>query len=171
MKKITSVSLIVAVLASISLAIAAHEKKDSKQTAAAADSQHILVTPADVKWSDAPPSVPAGAQLAVLEGDPGKKGAFTVRFQAPDAYKVPPHTHPTAEKITVISGTMLLGTGAKFDETAVREMPPGSFSVMPAGMQHFVTMRGNTVIQVSGDGPFEIKNVNPADDPRKTPKQ
>jgi len=170
MKKITSVSLIAAMLASISLAIAAHEKKDS-QTAAAADSQHILVTPADVKWSDAPPSVPAGAQIAVLEGDPGKKGPFTVRFQAPDGYKVPPHTHPTAEKITVISGTMLLGQGAKFDETAMREMSTGSYSVMPAGMQHFVLMRGNTVIQISGDGPFAINYVNPADDPRKTAKQ
>ena|SRR5438128_1720190 len=171
MKKITSVSLIAAVLASVSLAIAAHESKDSSKTTAAAVSEHILVTPPEVKWGDAPPGVPAGAQLAVLEGDPGKKGPFTVRFQAPDGYKIPPHTHPTAEKITVISGTMLIGTGAKFDETAMREMSVGSFSVMPAGMQHFVSMKGQTVIQVSGDGPFEIKYVNPADDPRKTTKQ
>jgi quercetin dioxygenase-like cupin family protein len=170
MKKITFATLIAA-LASISLAIAADEKTDSNKTAAAADSQHFLVTPADVKWSAAPPSVPAGAQLAVFEGDPGRKGPFTVRFQAPDGYKVPPHTHPTAEKITVISGTVLLGTGAKFDETAMREMPTGSYSVMPAGMQHFVLMGGNTIIQISGDGPFAIKYVNPEDDPRKTTKQ
>jgi len=44
-------------------------------------------------------------------------------------------------------------------------------SIMPAGMQHFVLMSGDTVIQISGDGPFAINYVNPADDPRKTTKQ
>jgi hypothetical protein len=66
---------------------------------------------------------------------------------------------------------MLLGTGANLDEKVMREMPPGSFMVMPAGMQHFVKMRGDTIIQINGDGPFEIKYVNPADDPRNTAKQ
>ncbi|HEX4653187.1 MAG TPA: cupin domain-containing protein [Candidatus Udaeobacter sp.] len=170
MNKIISLSLLAVALPFVSLPIAAQDQVGSSKTATA-DSEHIVVTPTEMKWAAAPPSVPSGAQLAVLEGDPAKSGPFTVRFQTPDGYRIPPHTHPTAEKITVISGTMLLGTGAKFEEKGMREMPSGSFMVMPAGMQHFVTMRGDTIIQVNGDGPFTIKYVNPADDPRNTAKQ
>ena len=102
-----------------------------------------------------------------MEGDPNKKGQFTVRLQFPDGYKVAPHTHPTAEKITVISGTVFLGTGAKFDEAAGKEMTTGSFCVMPAGMPHFGWAKSEAVVQVNGAGPFKIKYVNPADDPRQ----
>lgn len=151
------------------LLIAAQD--DINKTNAAAASEHVVVTPTELKWAAAPPSVPPGAQVAVPEGDPAKKGSFTVRFKTPDGYKVPPHTHPTAEKITVLSGTMLLRTGATFDEKTMREMPPGSFMIMPAGMQHFVLVRGDTTIQINGDGPIEIKYVNPADDPRQNTRQ
>jgi quercetin dioxygenase-like cupin family protein len=170
MNKIISLGLLAVALPFVPLRIAAQEQVDSSKTAMA-DSEHIVVTPAEMKWSAAPPSVPPGAKVAALEGHPAKSGPFTVRFQTPDGYKIPPHTHPTAEKITVISGTMLLGTGANFDEKAMRELSPGSFMVMPAGMQHFVMMRGETIIQVNGEGPFEIRYVNPADDPRNTTKQ
>jgi quercetin dioxygenase-like cupin family protein len=114
--------------------------------------------------------LPAGAKLAVLEGDPAKKGPFTIRFQFPDSYKVAPHSHPTAERVTVISGTVFLGMGTQFDEAAGREMGAGSFAVMPAGMNHFAWAKGDTIIQIHGRGPFQIKYVNPADDPRNTKK-
>jgi quercetin dioxygenase-like cupin family protein len=170
MNKIISLSLFAVALPLVPLPVAAQDKIDSGKTATA-DSEHIVVTPTELKWAPAPPSVPSGAQVAVLEGHPAKNGPFTVRFQTPDGYKIPPHTHPTAEKITVLSGTMLLGTGANFDEKVMRELSPGSFMVMPAGMQHFVKMRGDTIIQVNGDGPFAIKYVNPADDPRNRTTQ
>lgn len=111
--------------------------------------------------------MPPGAKLAVSEGDPNKKGQFTIRLQFPDGYKVPPHTHPTAEKITVISGAVFLGAGTKFDEAAGKEMGTGSFCVMPAAMPHFGWAKGEAVVQVNGAGPFKIKYVNPADDPRQ----
>jgi hypothetical protein len=38
---------------------------------------HIMATPDAVKWLDAPPSLPAGAKWAVLEGDPIEAGPFT----------------------------------------------------------------------------------------------
>jgi quercetin dioxygenase-like cupin family protein len=170
MNKIISLSLFALALPFVPLPIAAQDKIDSSKTVTA-DNEHIVVTPTELKWAAGPAAVPPGAQVAVIEGNPAKSGPFTVRFQTPDGYRIPPHTHPTAEKITVLSGTMLLGTGANFDEKGMREMPSGSFMVMPAGMQHFVKMRGDTIIQVNSDGPFEIKYVNPADDPRNTAKQ
>lgn len=54
---------------------------------------------------DAPAALPPGAKIAVLAGDPNKKGPFTNRLQTPAGYKVSPHTHSTTENITVISGT------------------------------------------------------------------
>ena len=60
---------------------------------------------------DGPPSLPKGAQIAVLEGDPGKEGPFVFRVKVPDGYRIPPHTHPKTERITVISGTFNIGMG------------------------------------------------------------
>lgn len=99
-----------------------------------------------------------------------KKGPFTVRMQAPAGYKIPPHTHPTAENLTVISGTFNIGTGDKFDEAAGKALETGGFVVLPAGMKHYAWSTTETVLQIHGKGPFEIKYVNPADDPRNAKK-
>lgn len=173
MKKTTI--LITALWAFSSFAIAAEEKDSSKKprdkssTSAAAD-EHKMFTPAALKWADGPPSLPPGVKFAVLEGDPAGKGPYTIRLQAPDGYKIPPHAHPAAEKLTVISGTYYLGVGEKFDEAATREMPAGSFASMPAGVKHFGWVKGETVVQVNGTGPAEIAYVNADDDPRTKKK-
>jgi quercetin dioxygenase-like cupin family protein len=168
MKKI---ALVLILPLAVSLAAIAAQKKEapnlaSKVAGAATTEQHSAVNPADLKWMDAPPGLPAGAKMAVLDGDPTKKGSFTVRLQAPTGYKIPPHTHPTAERITVISGSFHLGMGDKFDESAGKELEPGGFAVMPAGMKHFAWSSGEAVVQINSEGPFVIKYVNPADDPR-----
>jgi len=51
-----------------------------------------IYSTADVAWKDGPASLPSGAKLAVLEGDPTKEGSFTMRVLLPDGYKIPPHT-------------------------------------------------------------------------------
>ena len=102
----------------------------------------------------------------MLAGDPNKKGLFTVRLQTPAGCKVPPHTHPASEHITVISGTFNIGTGDKFDEAAGKEIGAGGYMVMPPGMKHYAWTPAEAIIQVQGMGPFVIKYVNPADDPR-----
>jgi quercetin dioxygenase-like cupin family protein len=110
MKKI---ALILTLPLALSLgAVAAQKKGVSKNsTESATNEEHVVLTPGDLKWMDAPPGLPPGAKIAVLDGDPNKKGPFTVRLQTPAGYKGPPHTHPTAEHITVISGTFNIGTG------------------------------------------------------------
>jgi quercetin dioxygenase-like cupin family protein len=163
MKTITTAALFAAALAISSLAFALDEKP-------AAKSEHVMFAAADLKWADGPPALPAGAKIAVLTGDPGKTGPFTVRLKFPTGFKVPPHTHPTAEHVTVISGTLGLGSGAKFDETAAHEMTAGGFAVMPAGMEHFAWCKSDCVIQLHSEGPFVVKYVNPADDPRAAKK-
>jgi quercetin dioxygenase-like cupin family protein len=105
--------------------------------------------------------------IAVLEGDPTKEGPFVFRVKLPDGYRVPPHTHPKTERVTVISGTFNIGMGDTFDEKATKVMAAGTYGYWPAGMKHFVWAKGETVLQFHGTGPWSIQYVNPDDDPRK----
>jgi quercetin dioxygenase-like cupin family protein len=122
----------------------------------------------DLKWMPAPTFLPKGAELAVLSGDPEKAGSFTVRLKAPAGYKIPAHKHPTAERVTVISGAFNFGMGDKLDEAKAKKMASGGFVDLPANMNHFAFMSTETVVQIDSEGPFAITYANPADDPSKT---
>jgi quercetin dioxygenase-like cupin family protein len=129
-----------------------------------------LFTPAQLKWTDGPPSIPPGAKMAILEGDPTKEGPFVMRLKLPDGYRVAPHTHPKPERVTVLSGTLHLGMGDKFDAAKGKAMPAGSYGSWPPGMKHYAWVTGETVIQLHGNGPWKIDYLDPADDPRKRKK-
>jgi len=123
-----------------------------------------------IEWKPGPAAIPPGAKMAVLEGDPTKEGPFVVRFQFPDGYHIPPHTHPKTERVTVISGNLYLATGETLDRNSARKLSAGSFGYWPAGMKHAGWSEGETVIQLHGIGPWQINYVNPADDPRNAKK-
>jgi quercetin dioxygenase-like cupin family protein len=129
-----------------------------------------LYPPTTIEWKAGPAALPPGAKMAALEGDPTKEGPFVVRFQFPDGYHVPPHTHPKTERVTVISGILNLATGEGLDRSSAKKLPAGSFGYWPAGMKHAAWSEGETVIQLHGIGPWQINYVNPADDPRNAKK-
>lgn len=128
---------------------------------------HVLVTPSELAWQDGPPSLPPGAQVAVLEGDPAQPGLFTIRVKVPGNYRIPAHWHPADERVTVISGTFHMGMGDVLDPTNGTALPAGSFAMMPAQTHHFAWTDEETVIQLHGEGPWQINYLNPADDPRQ----
>lgn len=129
---------------------------------------HHTVVPADaVQWGPVPPSLPPGAQAAVLFGDPFKSGPFVLRLKLPAGYTIGPHRHSMDEPITVVSGRFVIGAGLKPDRGSVTTLQPAGFVYLPAGMTHFAIADGETVVQINGMGPFDITYVNPADDPRK----
>lgn len=128
---------------------------------------HVLVTAAELKWGEPPPVFEKGASFTVVSGDPGKTGLFVVRLRMPAGYKVAPHTHPTDEHVTVLSGTLALGMGGTFDKAAMKALPAGGYALLPADMRHFALATTATTIQVEGLGPFALTYVNPADDPSK----
>jgi quercetin dioxygenase-like cupin family protein len=142
-----------------------HPPADLPKLDAADD--HAVMTPADLKWVDGPASLPKGAKMVALEGDPAKPGEFVMRVKLPDGFRIMPHTHPKDERVTVLSGTLYLGMGGTFDEKMAKALPAGSYGRTGAGMQHFGWAKGETVLQVHGTGPWAIEYVNPADDPRK----
>lgn len=118
------------------------------------------------KWGPAPAIFPAGAQMAVLQGDPGGTGLFTVRLRMPDGYKIPAHTHPTDENVTVISGTFHVGMGNKFDRKGMTTLHAGGFVTAPQNLAHYALASGETIVQVHAMGPFAMTYVNPADTPK-----
>ena len=128
-------------------------------------------TPDAMQWGGAPPFIAPGAQLTVLEGDAtANSGDFTVRLKMPAGYRIAPHWHPHRENVTVVSGTFKVGMGDTFDAQAAKPMTAGTYGYWEAGMKHFVWIKGETIVQFHGTGPWSIQYVNPADDPRNQAK-
>lgn len=134
--------------------------------AASAMDDHMGVQAKALKWGPAPPGLPPGAQVAVVSGDPGKAEPYVVRAKMPKGYRIPPHTHPTDENVTVLSGTFHIAGGGTFDMKKGDAVTAGGFFRAAQGMQHYGWVSAPTVIQIHGIGPFEITYVNPNDDPR-----
>ena len=154
MRKLSSVAFCMVVFAVLGLA-----QESKMQT-------HIALTAGEVKWGPAPPSLPKGAQIAVVSGDPSKAGPFTIRLKFPAGFRVPPHWHPTDENVTVLSGMIAFGMGEKFDKTSMKVMSAGGYAMMPAEMRHVALAKTAVTLQVHGTGPFVLNYVNAADDPR-----
>jgi quercetin dioxygenase-like cupin family protein len=132
-----------------------------------AKGEQITLTPEDLKWDNAPDALPAGAKMAVLEGDPNAKGGlYSLRLRLQADYKIPPHTHPTEERVTVLDGAVVVGMGEKFDESSAKQLGKESYFVMPAEHAHFLGVKQDATLQITGKGPFAITYVNPTDDPR-----
>jgi quercetin dioxygenase-like cupin family protein len=123
-----------------------------------------------VEWKDGPAALPRGSKVAVLEGDPAKEGPFVMRLRFPSGYHIPPHTHPKTERVTVLSGALYLAMGDKLDRSSAQMLAAGTYGFWPAGMKHAAWADSETVIQLHGIGPWTIKYLNPADDPRTEKK-
>lgn len=136
--------------------------------ASAQQHQHVMANPGDVTWKDGPPSLPKGAQMSVLYGDPTKDGIFVMRLKLPANYRIPAHTHPVDEVVTVVSGAFTIGMGANADPGQMKTIDAGGVIAMSPGTPHNVQIDQETVVQLSTRGPWGIAYVNPADDPRKS---
>jgi quercetin dioxygenase-like cupin family protein len=160
MKTIVSITTAVAILTGGSLAVRAQTKA------------HVLSTVKEAQWGPAPPMLPAGAEIAVLSGNPMGAGAYTIRLKFPANYNIPAHSHPTDENVAVVSGGLTLGMGDKLAKGAAanKRLGPGGYALMPAGMNHFAYTAAETTIILYGQGPVEFKYVNAAEDPRNAKK-
>ena len=127
---------------------------------------HLMVDPAELAWAAGPGSLPAGVEFVLIEGDPVQAGPLTMRLKFPAGYRIPAHSHPAIEHITVLSGTFHAGMGDELDASKGRAMPAGSFVVMPVGHNHFAWTDEETVVQLHSIGPWGITYADPADDPR-----
>jgi quercetin dioxygenase-like cupin family protein len=134
--------------------------------AIAADDHHATVQGEGLKWSQ-PAAYGQGAQIAVVKGDPTKEGMYVVRLKVSAGFKIPAHTHPNDENVTVLSGSFNIGTGEKLDEKKGSLIKVGGYSFVAKGMAHYAWFTEETTLQLHGMGPQGITYVNAADDPRK----
>lgn len=130
---------------------------------------HISLEADDLEWKAGPAALPAGAQVAVLEGDPSKEGPFTLRLQLPAGFKIAPHTHTGVEHVTILSGRAGIGLGEVWDGDKIEYKGPGGFHVMQPGVAHFAMVEEDSIVQIHSIGPWVLTYVNPADDPRNQP--
>ena len=133
-------------------------------------SQVIVAHAPSLAWAPGPPSLPAGAEFVLLEGNPAEAVPLTFRLRFPAGYRIPPHWHSVIEHVTVFSGTLNVGMGEQATYTGGTALNAGSFAAMPAKMVHSAWAGPEGVtFQLHSVGPWSITYVKPADDPR-TPK-
>jgi hypothetical protein len=165
--KSTLITATLLLSAGLTAALRAQNTPTPTANTAHSDTSHAIVAlPSAVTWGPAPAVLPAGAQAAVLEGDPSKPGPFTLRLLLPADYRIPPHYHPAIEHVTVLKGTFFVGMDQTFDPSKVSELPTGTFAALQPGVRHFALTKGEAIIQLHGVGPWGLIYVNPADDPR-----
>ena len=121
------------------------------------------VTPSDIKWQDAP-SIGPGAQTAVIDGDPKSTGPFVMRLKIPPKTTIKVHTHPTAENVTVLSGTLYFAASDKFEPKTAKAFGPGSYFSIGAGKPMFAYSKDKAVmLQLHANGPWGITYLEPKD--------
>jgi quercetin dioxygenase-like cupin family protein len=128
--------------------------------AIAATMAPVLLTPDSLHWV-AGTGPTKGTTAAVLVGDPTKSGTSIIRVQMPDGYVNKPHYHSHPEYITVMKGTILFGLGDTVSKAKATTLPAGSFIMVPAGVHHWSVVKGDSIVQVGGEGPLTnipIKN-------------
>jgi quercetin dioxygenase-like cupin family protein len=124
--------------------------------ATADEAGHAVLKAADLKWAPADPKQPSGVQVAVMAGDPSKPGTFVMAVKFPAGSELPSHTHSITEYGSVVSGRLLAGFGVKPDKSSAIEVGPGDFFWMKAGEHHAAWTPEETIIYITGQGPFDI---------------
>ena len=127
----------------------------------------LLVRAKSIRWSAAPPGLPAGAKAALLQGTPQAAGRYVIRLQFPANYRIPLHAHSNDMDVTVISGTLFVANSQTLDKKKAFAIKPGDYYHLPAQAAQFVFTKDVTVVEIHGDGPYDLKYANAADDPLK----
>jgi quercetin dioxygenase-like cupin family protein len=159
-KKTSMVSLVAVILGGLAGSVLAQGATPSE----------AFINPTDIKWGAAPPSMPQGTKIAVLQGDPSKPGPFVIRLMVPPGSKIPPHWHSQDESLTVIAGTLYFGSGDKIETSKAHTLTAGGFHFLAGNDHHYVVAKSQAVVQVNGNGPFDIMYSNSDDDPQKAKK-
>lgn len=129
--------------------------------------EYTAVMQKDIKWQDAP-SIGPGAKTAVIDGDPKSSGLFVMRLMVPANTTIRPHTHPTTENVTVLSGTLYFAAGDKPDPKAAKAFGPGSyFSIAQGKPMVAYTKDKQAVLQLHSNGPWGITYLESKDSPAK----
>ena len=127
----------------------------------------LLVRAKNIQWSPAPASLPAGAKAALLQGNPGETGRYVIRVLLPANYKIPFHSYANPMDVTVVSGTLYVANTQTFDKKKAFAIKPGDFYHLPARAPQYTFTKGETVLEIHGEGPLKLTYTSTTDDPLK----
>ena len=113
-----------------------------------------------------PPVLPPGALISVVSGDPTRAGEFTLLVSMPDGYRIPPHSHPSYERVEIKEGTLLVGVGDRLDHKMTQALAAGDSATAPAGINHFSIAKGRTLLSATFMGPYTITYLRAEDAPQ-----
>jgi len=122
----------------------------------------VALTPVEMKWSGQGGLAAQGMEQLNLVGDPAQPGPYTVRLKFPKGLKIAPHTHPDSREVTILSGVYATGYGDTFEAAKLKTLPAGSFYTEPANVPHYIEIKEDAVLQISGTGPSGRRAVSPA---------
>jgi hypothetical protein len=112
----------------------------------------VYKLPDQIPWG---PVNAAGAQTAVVVGNPDKPGFYMVYTKwTKGNHFSRPHFHPNDRYIVVLQGTWWVGTGPKFDPANSTAMPSGSFVTHFGKQVHWDGAKDeDAVLLIMGEGP------------------
>ena len=103
------------------------------------------------------PLGPMTTDVEVLYGDPEKPGElYIIRINELPGTKIPLHTHPVDEHITVVQGTWYFTVGDTWDRSKLTPLHAGDYAFAPKGSTMFGECPDGAVVQLQGIGPFVI---------------
>ena len=120
--------------------------------------QHV-VRANEIKWKPCPSNLPEGCEMAILEGNPKSNDLFTVRFKLSGKFVMPPHTHPKDERVTILQGNAYVAFGKDVTKEDAKEFGTGDYYVNARESIHTVWTDDNTIIQITGIGPWEANFI------------
>jgi hypothetical protein len=112
----------------------------------------IYKLPDQIPWG---PVNAAGAQSAVVVGDPTKPGFYAVYNKwTKGNHFSRPHFHPNDRYIVVLQGTWWVASGPKFDPANTVPMPAGSFVTHFGKQVHWDGAKDeDAILLIMGEGP------------------
>jgi quercetin dioxygenase-like cupin family protein len=117
------------------------------------------VRPADLQFT----LMHNGTYQANVVGDIAKPGPYAVRTRFPAGLRVQPHLHPEPRIVLIMSGTLYVGYGDRFDESKLVPLPAGSVFTEPAKQAHFTWAKdGEVLLHVTGTGPTNTTWIDQA---------
>ena len=165
MRAATSVTLSVVAFGAL-IALSGHVCADGGIRILTKDHEGIVAD--GLAWQPSP-TIPPGAKMVMLYGDPSKTGPYLFRVHFPAGYKLPPHKHEDQRWVTVLKGNYWSAAGDTFEQGQLKKFGPRDTFTTQPGVTHFAWAETEVVIQEMGIGPISnaIEYANTADDPRK----
>jgi len=141
----------------VCLLASACARKESGETHSAFDAASGVTRAAAAGKPHIVPLHAMSGDVEILSGDPDKAGEpFVMRINELPGTKIPLHSHPVDENITVVQGTWYFAVADKWDRAALTPLRAGDYAFAPKGSTMFAYCPDGAIVQVHGIGPFQI---------------